>query len=69
MLRPKAVSAYLPEQAIVSDEFVTRLFQLRDEDGVVDDITPELYKYAAECKSDIVFQTIYTVNHRYNAPS
>lgn len=55
MLRPKAVSAYLPEQAIVSDEFVTRLLQLRDEDGVVDDITPELYKYAAECVGVVCF--------------
>ena len=51
MLRPKAVAAYLPEQAIVAEELTQHVKELIDGNSEVDDLRGAFDKYAAECKS------------------
>ena len=51
MLRPKAVSAYLADQSIVGDDLMSRIEELRDQSGEINDLRDTLYKYATECKS------------------
>ncbi|XP_076450255.1 cytochrome P450 302a1, mitochondrial-like isoform X2 [Babylonia areolata] len=48
MLKPKSASAYLHLHNQVSDDFVTVIRRLRGPDGVIDDLLPELYKFAME---------------------
>ena len=48
MLRPKAVAAYLPEQAIVADELLQHVVGLVDGNSKVDDLRGAFDKYAAE---------------------
>ena len=48
MLKPKSASAYLGLHNGVSDDFVAVLDRLRDQDGVIPDLLPHLYKFAME---------------------
>ncbi|KAK3101877.1 hypothetical protein FSP39_006991 [Pinctada imbricata] len=55
MLRPKAVTAYLPEQTIVADELLEHVRKLKDDNSEVADLRPEFDKYAAECVGVVCF--------------
>nr|KAG5693273.1 hypothetical protein BaRGS_011594 [Batillaria attramentaria] len=48
MMKPKSASAYLDLHCGVADDFVAAIGRQRDEQGVVEDILPELYKFAME---------------------
>lgn len=55
MLRPKAVSAYLADQSIVGDDLMSRIEELRDQNGEINDLRDTLYKYATECVGVVCF--------------
>ncbi|XP_048730635.2 cytochrome P450 302a1, mitochondrial-like [Ostrea edulis] len=55
MLRPRAVASYLPEQSIVADELWDHVISLRNQEKEVEDLRPELDKYAAECVGVVCF--------------
>lgn len=48
MLKPKSASAYLGHHNLVARDFVTLIDRNRDENGVIEDLLPELYKFAME---------------------
>ncbi|KAL5007841.1 hypothetical protein ScPMuIL_016647 [Solemya velum] len=55
MLRPKTVSSYLPEQSAVADDLVARITSLRDENGEVQDLRQDLYRYATDSIGAVIF--------------
>ncbi|KAL8617548.1 hypothetical protein ACOMHN_055329 [Nucella lapillus] len=48
MLKPKSASAYLDLHNTVSEDFVACIDRLRGPDGIIEDLLPELYKFAME---------------------
>lgn len=50
MMRPKAVTVYLPFVAEVADDFIKRLKDIRDETGHVKNLRNEISKWNVECK-------------------
>ena len=50
MMRPHAVSQYLPLVQQVADDFVARIDQLRDPQGEVPNFRNELLKWNLECR-------------------
>lgn len=48
MMKPKSATAYLDMHNGVADDFVSAISRMRNKDGVVEEILPELYKFAME---------------------
>ena len=57
MLKSRSASAYLGLHNEVSTDFVTAIGRLRDQDGVVHDLLPHLYRLAMEGR----LWTVYSV--------
>ncbi|XP_070194782.1 probable cytochrome P450 12a5, mitochondrial [Littorina saxatilis] len=55
MMKPKSASAYLDLHSKISDDFVAAIDRARDEDGVVQDLLPDLYKFAMEGIGGVCF--------------
>ncbi|XP_029656650.2 probable cytochrome P450 12e1, mitochondrial [Octopus sinensis] len=54
-LQPTEVAKYTCLHDSIAQAFVERLSQLRDSDDVIDDLTPELYKFAIESLAALCF--------------
>ena len=50
LLRPKEVHEYIAPMNDVSNDFMTRLRKIRQQDGTVPNLEHELFKWAMECK-------------------
>ena len=48
MMQPKSVACYFDEHSGIADDLVTKIHHLQDSDGIVDDLRPDLSKFAAE---------------------
>ena len=58
MMRPKAVSVFLPSVNDVTADFVDRLKGIRDpRTGEVPNFTNEIMKWTFECKHEVFFAT------------
>ena len=53
MMRPKAVTVYLPLVEEVVDDFITRIKKIRNDDGTISDFRLEAAKWNLECKNII----------------
>jgi hypothetical protein len=49
MMRPKAVTVYLPFVTEVADDFIERLKNIRDDSGHVENLRNEISKWNVEC--------------------
>lgn len=54
MMRPKAVTVYLPLVEEVVDDFITRIKNIRNDDGTISDFRLEAAKWNLECKNIII---------------
>ena len=50
MLRPKEVQAYIPGMDEVAEDFINRLAAVQNQDGRIDQLETEMFKWAMECK-------------------
>ena len=61
-MRLTSVGAYLPEQLLVADDLVRRIYDLRDKRGEVEDLQEELYKFGAESEYMYAGMNYFTLN-------
>lgn len=62
MVRPKAVTVYLPLVDEVAEDFIARLKKIRNDDGAVEDFRWEAAKWNLECRLKffaILYKNLY----------